>query len=248
MLLPLPSEDDRYRELLRRVDSLETALRAAFTTISGGAGLRIVDGGSLALKAPDGTLVFYIGPVAPNQTDGSPQPGWLVTRADGTVVLMLRDQFPGDDGAQLNQALNWYDREGNVVLADDTNSGRGLARPFLTGGFYKARFNDWTVATTSGAFETLWQQQITKQQPRLIVGYRAATDASGVTGETRVMVNGVQWGATQAEEFVANYRNLGPLPVAGANGSSLLVEIQGRRTSASGSVRVEAAFWQGFQS
>lgn len=240
-----PGLFDRIRQLVR--DEVAKLLRSGLlrnASISEG-GLTI-RGGFLRLVAGAVDL-FYVGPVAPNKADGTAQQGWIVRRADGTNVLFLRDAIPTDAGGALQQALNWYDRTGNVVLADDTNGGVGLARPWLSGGFGRTRFTDFGVGSTSATFETLWDQRISKQQPRLEVAYRASMDTSATTGETRVLVNGVQLGTTQAETFSVATHFIGPLAVAGNHMDDLLVEIQGRRTSTTGTLKVEPLYWKSRQ-
>lgn len=238
-----------WRGLVQKMidDSIARFARSGFlrnASVTGGAGLTVADGGAWRLTAADGTEIFYVGPVDPPMPDGSPQPGVIVRRGDGTVVLMLYDVDP----TVFQQALNWYDRGGNVVLADDTASGQGLARPYIPGGFHRTRFADFTVTSTSATFETLWDARLPKQHPRLEVGYRASMDTAATTGEVRVLVNGVQLGATTAEAFLVATRFIGPAAVAGNHLDTLLVEIQGRRTSAGGALRVEPLYVRGVQS
>lgn len=213
-------------------------------SISAGGTLSIT-GGAFILEDTAGHKLFYVGPYGPPNTDGTAQQGWAVERADGTIVLALWDAFPS--GGVLNQALTWFDRNGNAVFADDTNSGQGMARPYLSGSFTPARYADWNITSTSGTFETLWQQYISKQQPDLEVGFIASMDTSATTGEVRVLVNGVQLGATTSESFAINTTILGPLPVAGNHMDTLLIEIQGRRTSAGGALKVQPLYWKGRQ-
>lgn len=212
----------------------------------GTGGVLSVEGGQLQLVTDAGIPLFYVGPVQPSKPDGSPQQGITIRRADGTAMLALYDAFPAADGT-LNQAANWFDRYGNTVLADDTDSGQGLARPYLTGGFGKARFADMAVTTTSATFETLWDTRITKQQPKLEVWYRATMDTAATTGEVQVLVNGVPWGAVMPHVFALGPNVIGPLPVDGLHMSTMVVEIQGRRTSATGALRVEPMMWIGRQ-
>lgn len=245
--VPLSTVKELARQIAR--EEVGRFARSGFlrnASISGGAGLRIIDGGKLALIAENGTVLFYIGPVSPSLPDGSPQPGWEVRRADGTLAFGMRDAFPDADGT-LNQALTWYDRAGNAVIADDTDSGQGIARPWLTGGFYRARYADMGVSTTSSTFETLWEARLDKQQPQLIVGYKATMDTTETAGETRVLVNDAPLGPVTAESFAIVTRMVGPAPVAGAHMDTLTVKIQGRRTSATGALRVEPAGWWGRQ-
>lgn len=212
-----------------------------------GEGGLTIRGGFLRLRnAADTGDQFLIGAVDPPQPDGTPQPGWMVRRADGTLVLLLRDAFPVNGPGGVDQALTWLDRSGNTVLSDDTDSGQGLARPYVGGMFGRSRYADMTVSTASATFETLWETRITKQQPRLFVHYRATMDTAATTGETRVLVDGVELDTVETEGFsIAHRYALGP--VAGAHMSDLIVEIQGRRTSATGQLRVEAYGWEGRQ-
>ena len=214
--------------------------------ISGGSGLSIRDGGVLRLVTADGVELFYIGPLGPAFPDGRPQQGWSVRRADNTSVLSLFDVDVSDGVAR--QALNWWDRSGRIVLADDTDSGQGLARPYVPAQFFRTRFGDWNVATTSAAFETLWDARMYMQQPRLVVGVRASMDTAGTTGEVKVQLSdGTQLGSTAAVGFAIGEYVFGPVAVAGEHLSALTVQVQGRRTSASGALRVEPLYAYGLQ-
>lgn len=231
----------------RAVDSYARSGASRNTSITGG-GLTIRGGFFRMLsKAVNGVTQFYLGPSGAVLGDGSVQQILSVRRADGTRVLLLWDAFPAADGT-LNQALSWIDRGGNIVISDDTDSGQGIARPYLPAAFYRKRYADLTVSTTSTTFETLWEARIYKQQPRLEVGARATMETSGDTGETRVLVNGVQLGATAAQTFLVLAHSFGPAAVAGAHMEALTVQIQGRVTSATGTLRVEPWFVTGQQS
>lgn len=191
---------------------------------------------------------FYFGPLNPALPDGTLQQGWIVRRDDGSTVLFLVDADVSD--GQVNQALNWYDRSGNPVLADDTDSGQGLARPYVPGVLYPARYDDFTTATTAatGEWETLLEAQIPKQQPKLQVVVRATMDTSGATGEVRVLIDGTPWGSVESVGFViGTYGFGGAQPVAGTHMQGLVVQVQGRRTAGTGGVRAAGGFLQGRQ-
>ena len=241
---------ERIRQMIR--DEVGVLLRSGLlrnASISEG-GLTIKGGflRLLATIAGGSVELFYVGPVSPDKADGSPQQGWRVRRADGTVVLELFDAFPTDAGGALNQALNWRDRSQHVTFADDTNSGQGMARPWLSGGFARTRYTDFSISTTSSTFETLWDTYITHQQPRLTVMYRASMDTSGATGETRLLLNGNPIGAVGSESFSVVTRTVGPVVAPGDHMEVVHLEIQARCTSASGAVRVEPILWRGEQS
>lgn len=194
-------------------------------------------------------VMWFVGPYGPALPDGTAQQGFYLRRADGTLALDLRDAFPGLDGT-LNQALTWYDRTGHGVLADDTDSGEGLARPYLQAAFYPARFGDY-LTTTSGTFETIYRAELPKQQPRLRVAVSGATDDAGTSGEMRVLVEGNPLGTTVTGLNSTTFSTgvFGPALLSDAPYMSTLhVEIQARRTAGAGSVRVAPLTIQGMQS
>lgn len=210
------------------------------SAISSG-GVFSIQGGALVMKDDNGLDLFYVGPLLPNRADGTPQQGWNVWRADGSKVLELFDAYPTDAGGALQQALNWRDRSGNVVLADDTNSGQGIGRPYLPGVFYLARNTDWPKVTST-TFQTVYRAEVSKQHPKMVVRVWGYNDTAGATGQIQVLVNGTAWGTVQStnsttvQEFV-----IGPTPVAGAHISFMTVEIQACMTAGTGSVQVGAA-------
>jgi hypothetical protein len=208
-----------------------------------------IKGGFLKLlsKVVDGVSTFYVGPSGGTLGDGTVQQVLLVRRADNSLALSLYDAFPDTDGT-LNQALSWWDRFGNTVLADDTDSGQGLARPWLSGGFSRTRFADMSVATASTTFETVCDALVNRQQPRWEVGIRASMDTPGATGEVRVLVDGQQLGSTSTEAFAVSTRYYGPSAILGTYGQDALVEIQARVTSGTGGLRLEPRFCRTRQS
>lgn len=207
-----------------------------------------IKGGFLRLltKAVGGIEQFYIGPTGEILGNGEYQQFLRVRRADGSTVLRLWDAFPDADGT-LNQALSWLDRLGNVVVADDTDGGMGIARPYLPAVFYPSRSSDFP-STNSAAFGAIHRAMMTKQQPKLFVSVWGFNDTAGATGEIRVMVNGVQLGSTvtTGNTAVTQY-NFGPAVVAGDYMQELWVEIQARLVTGTGVVRVGAAWVDGRQ-
>lgn len=219
-------------------------------SISSGAGLRIAPGSKLVIQHPTGNTMLQAGIYDVNHSfdlgDGSYQPMLLLYRADGTLAFSMYDPDPTSAGYQ--QFLAVWDRGGNIIVSDDTNSGQGMARPYLSGGFEPARYADFAFSTTSATFETVAHQYVSKQQPRMRVRVQASMDTSATTGEIRVLVDGVQLGSTSTESFAISTRDFGPAPIAGTHEQLVHVEIQGRITSASGSLKIQPLRWETLQS
>lgn len=230
------------RELARKIakEEIQNYARSGplrNASISGGKGLTVTAGSRIIVQHPDGKMMMLVGAYdfddAFDLPDGSHQPMALIARADGTLALAMYDPYPGVGGFQ--QFLALLDRSGNPVVSDDADSGVGLARPFLPITFYPAMLGSVPL-TTSGTFGPLWRATAYKQQPRIFVSASAAMDTAGATGELRVTVNGAQVGATQTVTSAAGSWAFGPVAVDGANMSSLVISIEARRTSASGTL------------
>lgn len=220
------------------------------SSISGGQGLRVGAGSKMVVQHPDGKTLLLVGIYDVNHTldltDGSYQPTYMLRRQDGSMAMSLYDPLPGSGG--YNQFLAWWDRTGHVIISDDTDSGQGLARPYLSGVGYPAQPRHWP-STASGSYEVLYRARYAKQHPRLCVQAWGTTDTAGTTGQMQVMVNGVQLGATQSlnstsvTEFV-----FGPTAVDGTFGQYLNVELQAQRTAGTGNVQCCFSLVEGRQS
>jgi hypothetical protein len=231
-VLPPPSEDTRVADLTRRMENLESALRAAFTTISEG-GTLTIKGGRLRVLYPadqgGGDGVYFGDLYAAGEYVGT---GLLVQAPDGGDIATFRS-----DAASGIPLAVIRDGQQNAVFFTDTGTGVGLGRPYLPFVFYGARFSGDPSLTTSSTFETLWQAFTYKQHAAVYVAAASMADA-GVAGEVRVLVNGVQLGSTQSVSSTAAAHAFGVAAVAGANMASLQVQIQARVTSGAGSLRV----------
>jgi hypothetical protein len=234
-----PVPPDLWGRIERMIDArVAAAMRSGplrNASITGGE--MIVQGGRLRVMYPDtegGDAALYFGDIY-NADDATERlgTGMMFQQPDGTDILSVRsDVDSGLPRATIRDAA------GNTVIQTDRNIGEGLARPYISGAFYPARYADMTVSTTSATFETLWEAVIYKQHAYLLVGARASMDTAGATGETRVLVDGVQLGDVETEGYAIATNIWGPLPVAGDHLESLTVQIQGRRTSATGALRV----------
>lgn len=228
-----------YNEQIRRMIREELA-RLMYSGQSrnmsiGEDGALTIKGGQLRAEYPaseGGELGAYFGALF--QDGLYVGTGFLIQAPDGSDLLGARS-----DAASGIARTMMRDANENVVAGTTfTGDGQGLYRPYIGHGFYRQRYADWTVSTTSGSFEGLWKAEVHKQHPVLSVATQSSMDTAGTTGELRVLVNGVQVGATQSIGFALTVSAITGA-VAGAHMDLMTVEIQGRRTSASGALRVE---------
>lgn len=233
---------DEVGKLLRSGLLRSASISEGGLTIRGGGGLDVRDGGKVRVRAREadgGREVFYAGDIF-SAIDGTYQgTGILVQQPDGKDIAVMRSDAAGGSIIQLR------DSGERPVLATDTVTGIGLLRPYMGGHFARARYADWSVSTVSPDFETLWETRTYKQHSSIEVGVHASMDVSGATGEVRVLVDGVQLGAVAAIGFALSQKYFGPAAVAGTHLQALVIQIQGRRTSASGGLRVEPRYWLG---
>ncbi|MDP5184790.1 hypothetical protein QOZ88_19325 [Blastococcus sp. BMG 814] len=245
--IPLPPGLwERIRAVVR--DEVGKLLRSGFLrSASIGEGGLTLRGGFLRLKHDgDGVETFYVGPVSPDLPDGSKQPGVIIRRNDGTIALHLYDPIPSE--GDYNQFLAWRDRQGHVVFSDDTDSGQGIALPYIPFAFYRSRNEDWPVVTST-AWTTVYRAKGPKQQPKLYVETWGANNTDGATGQVRVLVNGTEL-ATPGDTASGVVRgfNFGPAAVSGDHLSTLSIEVQARMVSGAGGVQVGVGTVQGRQS
>lgn len=208
-----------------------------------------VKGGFIWLRAADGTSSLYMGGVVPALPDGTYQPGLILRREDGTVAMALYDPTPDPSTpGGFQQFLAVYDRAQQIVMSDDTASGQGLARPYIPIPVTRARYTDM-VAVTDSAFVNVIETPGTfyKVNARARADIRCTTDTADTTGEVRVLVDGVQVGATETVDFAVTTKYIGPFAVPGDAYTQHSIKVQARRTAGTGAVRLDASVW-GMQS
>jgi hypothetical protein len=252
------------REIIQRIAAEEVAkfAKSGFlrnASITGGTGLTVkgeggitIDGGKLAVtglpgaaQGATGASTVYMGGITPLMPDGTPQPGIIIRREDGTISLAQYDPTPDPAVADgFNQFLAVYDRAQTIVVSDDTASGQGLSRPYIPIPITRARYTDM-VAVTDSSFVNVFETPgaFYKVNARARADIRCTTDVSGTLGEVRVLVDGVQVGETQTVEFTVATKYVGPFVVPGAAYTSHQITVQARRTAGTGAVRLDAAVW-----
>ncbi|MGW1813272.1 hypothetical protein ACWCQM_06835 [Streptomyces sp. NPDC002125] len=223
----------RLVALEREVRELRAARRLQAASVGSG-GLRIVDGGRFSMETPSGQRMVDIGAISDSDFDhgdGTKQQGIWLRREDGTAFFACYAYPPS--GSE-SQAWTFYDREKNNVLAEDTASGTGLARPWLPMNTPAASDSAQWPRSTTAAFSTISTSWNTKWQPRLrVYGLTAAVGTA--TGDVQLLLNGSAWGPTVSIGTTIDYT--GDIP--GDIGSLFQLEVQARRVTGTGSAAAQ---------
>ncbi|WP_327703646.1 hypothetical protein OG530_19340 [Streptomyces decoyicus] len=236
----LPSDPQslarRLAAVERDLSELRAARRLEQATVGAG-GVRIVNGGRHAMDTNSGVRMVDIGAFADqrfNHPDGTAQQGMWLRREDGSTIFSL---FAGQ--GETNQAWSWRDRAGNQVLADDTASGSGLARPYLPVPMSPAFDGGWDYwpRTANTTMSELWAARIYKQQPKIVVVAEASMDTSGATGQIELTVGNIARGPVSVS-FGAAFYTLGPYDISAfAHMQAINVSLTGRRATGTGAIR-----------
>lgn len=234
----------RVRALERELNELRAGRRGGATSIGEG-GLSIVDGGRLLMQTPDGQRMVDIGAMASkyNHLDGSPQQGILLRREDGTLLFAC---FADPDSVNgETQAWTFYDRSGTAIFAEDTNSGSGIARPWLA--LFPPNANDTATwpKTTATAFTSIATSYNRRWQPRMRVFVHTAVIGTA-TGEVRLSIEGTPWGAA-----VSAGNNLDVLDVIPGGldlSAQFKLEVEARRLTGTGSIAAQVRMMYGIGS
>ena len=235
----------RIRDLERAVTELRSAAGIRNSTISGGQGLTVKDGGQLRLVDPDGTVLLELGalPEQPPRLDGKPQVGWIFRRDNGEMAAFCLTNVVGGV-----QSWSWTDRGGHGVLADDAFSSFGLASPYVPLVHGPARIADW-YSSTSATFEAIVRADFSQQHPTYWATFQCWASTAGTTGEVRVMLDGVQLGSTVpvVNGSVTLTTEGGPATGNTWHGSRVLT-IEARRTAGTGNILLSVSGIEGQQS
>lgn len=230
-----PRDEDtlirRIEELERRLQQLGSARRMEAATI--GRGGVTIQGGKISVLDYAGREIVVFGrrdELSP-APDGTPQPGFAMRRSDGSLAMTLDDPLPTVDG--YNQILRMFDRSGNEIMAEDTTSGYGLAAPTLSHPWHLIQAAAWPN-TTSATMLGFFRSFVTTWNPFVEVYVYAQMTAG--TGSVELLANGVSQGAQAVGTGLAllNWRLDMEALGSGNTSAQVNVEIQGRRTSVTG--------------
>lgn len=221
------SRGDIMREiadLKRQIQELRAERKLGASTIESGT-LRVVDN--------NGTIVALIGDLS----EFSPgQRGFWLGRP-GPEPSQAISVFGTGEGGDSGFVGVW-DREGNYIVTDDAESGRGLGRPYLPVTF--AEITAPTATTTSATFTDLAIGYGPLHHPVLYVLLLVQSGA-GTAGEARITLNGAAVGAVATiGTAVFTTATIGPFDVPTPPDYSQINDfrIQARRTAGANSVGV----------
>jgi hypothetical protein len=267
----MPPDDSwiarELKDLQRQIVELRAARTLEAATI--GAGGITVDGGSISIKQGgaiavydqnSGRLVFYVGRAGFNSTPAEGYTDQMVVqvfRDDGSAALQLAD-LNATPGHAHQQAWQSFDRTGHVVMADDTNSGTGLARPYLSLG----QFEDISAAsipvTTSATFVDLQWTAAYRQHPKANLSVIVYSSDGATTGTVQIAdvpgnVIGSPLSVTGSEFTLLN---IGPTawPTGSWSGPDeilggpAVLKLQAKRTAGTGNIGAKVIGAYGVQS
>ncbi|MER7280425.1 hypothetical protein ABT369_38910 [Dactylosporangium sp. NPDC000244] len=159
----------------------------------------------------------------------------IVRDTGGGILAQLGDLGNGHRGAVL------YDRSANFVVSDDEAAHRGLARPYIP--LHAGALSVPDSTTTSATFADVVAGSAILQHAGLYAHLLVRASDGTTGGEVRLVVNGVQVGATLTVGLGAFAEaTIGPAAVSSALGptysSILRIAVQARRTAGTGTVGV----------
>lgn len=225
-------------DLVARIKRLENEIATLKrgTTLSNS----VLSRGSMEVQTDSGQVLQRIGAIP---FGGSTVQGIASYRANGSVASIVWDTPTGGG------FWAFYDEAENVVVSDDTVSGVGLARPYLQ---YSSMPSTSVVtppqSTTSGTFQALHRCHGQRWQPWIRTYLIVQSDAA-TTGEVQLAIGGVAITAAPTPILAAaNAYQVVDAQLPGEFMDFFAVDVEARRVSGAGAIRIGLAFVSGRQS
>lgn len=244
----------KVQDLERKVEEMAAASTLNAATVDQG-GIQVTNGGTVTVTdSTNQNVIAEIGalPTIYNRADGSRQPGVMFNREDGSLALILGDLNPTTP--PYKAALQSLDRAGNVIFADDTNGGVGIARPYIAMGAWVDNVASGSAAapTTSAAYVTQQTAFAYLQHPKVRVDMLVNSTLAGTTGTIGLFdPTGAQIGSDlSVPANSVTFASIGPVAVRpgwvfGENGYWTL---RAKRTAGTGAIGVRGTGFWGVQS
>ncbi|MFF1790742.1 hypothetical protein ACFVX9_30295 [Kitasatospora sp. NPDC058243] len=226
---------DRIRDMEQQVRDLYGRIgqRPAMNQIQAG-DVVVGQGGTFKVNDTNGSPLFYVGKISPDQPNGAEQRGVQITRQDGTQAIYLaRATLSQSDP----QAVIIKDARGQTIYAEDVRAG-GLAAPVFGADAWlgATEVPQWT--TTSSGWSTCMSLPWRKQHPQVQAHYLARCSDGSTAGDIRI-IDGAGLEVARANlgagSYVVSYMTG---PVSGAHLGVQYLELQARVTAGSGNVGV----------
>lgn len=188
--------------LVRRIEALERQLQQAqaarrLEAATIGRGGIVIKGGAIVLLDSDSNEIGRMGIREDLQPapDGTPQPGFILRRNDGSVAFTVDD--PSPNSGVYKQYLKIQDAQGYVIFQENQTDGWGLNAPTFPANIMPfGDFSQWPWNNTA-SFVPIWTCQVPVWNPQLRIGGAAImATGSSATGQIRLTINGAQFGST----------------------------------------------------
>lgn len=157
-------------------------------TIDGGI-LKIINSGTFLMHDNDTNRdLFFVGAFTDpslNKPNGNRQQGFMMWRDSGDLAFALYDPLPLVSG--YHQFWSFWDRDGNIVLSDDTTSGFGLSSPGISVAMPINSDPTTWPSTTAGSFTTIAYSGFSISHPKLRLGLVYA--AVGGNADFRILLD-----------------------------------------------------------
>jgi hypothetical protein len=241
--VPNAPDDDVARQL-RQIRQEITELKAAR-----GAQLFVLDQTQTIALARIGRLPDD--PLYNHPDTGQRQEATVFKRDDGTYAFTIAELAADIPGDPYSQAVAIWDKSGNIIISEDSDSGFGHARPHVPIALQNSDVSTWP-ATSSTSFTDIADCFMELQQPKLSWIIYCYAD-TGAVGEYRITVNGTQFGATHSlNGSVTNFDEFsdsGDLTTLGLDwGTPVLVALEARLALGTGHIKARQLLITGTQS
>lgn len=240
---------EEIRKLHEKIDNMGRALTGIGLYVDGETRNLVFDSGTGKFRVVDpntGQVTHEVGVFGFYDGSGRKQGGFGLWRANGGSVALSLLDLGTTPGHPFGQALQWFDKSGNIVVADDAN-GNGLALPYLPIPFCDSNIASG-YAITSGTFSDCGVGASYQMNPNVMGYVIVQSDAVGTTGEVRLLASGTQVGATitvPANTTMLTF--IGPAALPGNFRDYVQYNLQARRTAGGGNIRARMVALTGQQ-
>lgn len=220
----------RLRQLETEVRELRSARRLESSTIGegglkvkgeggilvqNGGDLEVTDGGEFRVMHPSGSALVAVFQHASGKYQIS------IRRDDSTAAFQIRTHSNGEQFWAL------WDRESRILVSDDAESGKGLARPWLPVMLYPRfpapdgisyRHIDASLITSE---DTLWEGRASISHPKITVDGVWGQGSGSNTSSYRLEINGTTVGSWNETGLVVERQEFDVSSLVGSDNAAV---------------------------